>query len=94
MKSFSDESMVVFKESEKVLNLLSNTKSGLLFLEKSGVLNYFKESTKNSSIQRFRIYELLGSISSISKESFGYVLFFKNLDYVKRVEFSMIYLKN
>lgn len=93
MKSFSDESMVVFKEGEHVLNTLCKTKSGLLFLEKSGVLNFFKEFTKNSSIQRFRIYELISNISNISKESFKYVFNLLILAYVLKVKFLMIFSK-
>ncbi|XP_027008764.2 26S proteasome non-ATPase regulatory subunit 5 isoform X1 [Tachysurus fulvidraco] len=66
------ESIGVSKEVISALSKLCNTKTGLDTLFRSDLLNKLKDVMAMSDIVRYRVYELVVEISSVSPVSLGY----------------------
>ncbi|KAK3524579.1 hypothetical protein QTP70_029890 [Hemibagrus guttatus] len=66
------ESVGVSEEAISVLSKLCNTKAGLDTLFRSDLLNKLKDVMAISDIIRYRVYELVVEISSVSPVSLGY----------------------
>ncbi|KAL6110729.1 psmd5 [Pungitius sinensis] len=67
-----EEKMAVAKQAIKSLSKLSHSKPGLDKLFKSDLLEVVKHVMATSDIVRYRIYELVVEISSVSPISLGY----------------------
>ncbi|XP_034458308.1 26S proteasome non-ATPase regulatory subunit 5 [Hippoglossus hippoglossus] len=67
-----DEKMAVAKQAIQSLTKLSHSKSGLDKLFHSELLNVMKEVMATSDIVRYRLYELVVEIASVSPISLGY----------------------
>ncbi|XP_040043522.1 26S proteasome non-ATPase regulatory subunit 5 [Gasterosteus aculeatus] len=67
-----EEKMAVAKQAIRSLSKLSHSKSGLDKLFQSDLLKVVKDVMATSDIVRYRIYELVVEISSVSPISLGY----------------------
>ncbi|XP_061589283.1 26S proteasome non-ATPase regulatory subunit 5 [Cololabis saira] len=67
-----EEKMAVAKQAIQTLSKLSHSKSGLDKLFQSDMLKVMKDVMATSDIIRYRIYELVVEISSVSPISLGY----------------------
>uniref|UniRef100_A0A8C2XBR0 26S proteasome non-ATPase regulatory subunit 5 n=1 Tax=Cyclopterus lumpus TaxID=8103 RepID=A0A8C2XBR0_CYCLU len=67
-----EENMAVAKQAIKSLSKLSHSKPGLDMLFHSDLLKVMKDVMATSDIVRYRIYELVVEISSVSPISLGY----------------------
>ncbi|XP_068445103.1 26S proteasome non-ATPase regulatory subunit 5 [Clinocottus analis] len=67
-----EDSMAVAKQAIKSLAKLSHSKAGLDMLFQSDLLKVMKDVMATSDIVRYRIYELVVEISSVSPISLGY----------------------
>ncbi|XP_030625111.1 26S proteasome non-ATPase regulatory subunit 5 isoform X2 [Chanos chanos] len=67
-----EEKMSVAKEAISALCKLSNSKAGLDALFRSDLLKELKRVMSTSDIIRYRVYELIVEISSVSPVSLGY----------------------
>ncbi|XP_053333949.1 26S proteasome non-ATPase regulatory subunit 5 [Clarias gariepinus] len=72
IKCMGTESIGVSKEAISALSKLSNTKAGLDALFRFDLLQNLKDVMAISDIVRYRVYELVVEISSVSPESLGY----------------------
>ncbi|XP_061732662.1 26S proteasome non-ATPase regulatory subunit 5 [Nerophis ophidion] len=70
--SIAEENMTVAKQAIQSLSKLSHSKPGLDKLFKSDLLKALKDVMATSDIIRYRIYELVVGISSMSPISLGY----------------------
>ncbi|RXN31009.1 26S proteasome non-ATPase regulatory subunit 5 [Labeo rohita] len=68
----SIERIAVAKEAIAALSKLSNTKAGLDALFRSDLLNKLKDVMLTSDIIRYRVYELIVEVSTVSPVSLGY----------------------
>ncbi|XP_051961246.1 26S proteasome non-ATPase regulatory subunit 5-like [Xyrauchen texanus] len=68
----SVEHIAVAKEAIAALGKLSNTKAGLDALFRSDLLNKLKDVMTTSDIIRYRVYELIVDVSTVSPVSLGY----------------------
>ncbi|XP_075947387.1 26S proteasome non-ATPase regulatory subunit 5-like isoform X1 [Anarhichas minor] len=67
-----EENMAVAKQAIKSLSKLSHSKPGLDMLFQSDLLKVMKDVMATSDVVRYRIYELVVEISSVSPISLGY----------------------
>ncbi|XP_054612945.1 26S proteasome non-ATPase regulatory subunit 5 [Dunckerocampus dactyliophorus] len=70
--SIAEENMTVAKQAIQSLSKLSHSKPGLDKLFQSNLLDVLKDVMARSDIIRYRIYELVVGISSMSPISLGY----------------------
>ncbi|XP_016128312.1 26S proteasome non-ATPase regulatory subunit 5-like [Sinocyclocheilus grahami] len=72
IQCISVERIAVAKEAIAALSKLSNTKAGLDALFRSDLLNKLKDVMLTSDIIRYRVYELIVELSTVSPVSLGY----------------------
>ncbi|XP_077050451.1 26S proteasome non-ATPase regulatory subunit 5 [Siphateles boraxobius] len=72
IQCISIERIAVAKEAIAALSKLSNTKAGLDALFRSDLLNKLKDVMHTSDIIRYRVYELIVEVSTVSPVSLGY----------------------
>ncbi|KAK9954998.1 hypothetical protein ABG768_014906 [Culter alburnus] len=72
IQCISVERIAVAKEAIAALSKLSNTKAGLDSLFRSDLLNKLKDVMLTNDIIRYRVYELIVEVSSVSPVSLGY----------------------
>ncbi|KTF89800.1 hypothetical protein cypCar_00010795 [Cyprinus carpio] len=72
IQCISVERIAVAKEAIAALSKLSNTKAGLDALFRSDLLNKLKDVMLTNDIIRYRVYELIVEVSTVSPVSLGY----------------------